>query len=206
MQVCPGRHPYDPGVDPLARDASRANGPAARLRGATIAASGRHVARVLGSCGLAGMLVLAGALAAAGASKNAELDRLHTDGVPVVVTIAGCTGLMGGSGSNPVGYSCKGSYRLAGHRYVERLPGTARGFPGERLSGVAVPEDPALVAPRALLEHEHPSARVYLLPGALLAGALLALASVGTRRRLARRDSGSGARPQLPLVTVRPHQ
>jgi len=200
------RRPYDAGVDPLARDARRAEQAAGRLRGATVDADGRRVAKVLASCGLAGMLAVAGALAAAGAGKNAQLERLRADGVRVVVTITACTGLMGGSGSNPVGSSCRGVYRLAGRRYVEPLPGTARGFPGQRLAAVTVRWDPALVVPRALLRREHPSARVYLLPAGVVGGALLALAVAGTRRRRARRVSGSGAGPQLPLVAVRPHQ
>ena len=47
-----------------------------------------------------------------GVHKNQQDNRLHNDGVPVAFTVSSCTGLVGGSGSNPVGYVCHGSYML----------------------------------------------------------------------------------------------
>jgi len=108
---------------------------------------------------------------------------LRQHGIPVTVTVTGCLGLLGGSGSNPVGYACRGSYVVDGHRYNEPIPGTALHDPGTRLDGVVAAGDPGLVSTVGLVAAEHPSGRVFVLPGVLvglLAGLLLVL---GVRRR-----------------------
>ena len=99
-----------------------------------------------------------------GVHQNQQDDRLHNQGVPVTFTVSGCLGLLGGSGSNAAGYSCRGSYTLDGHRYSERLPGNDLHPPGTSVAAIAVPGDPALVAPEAMVRTEHSSNGVFLVP------------------------------------------
>ena len=47
--------------------------------------------------------------------------------------------LMGGSGSNLVGYQCGGTFALDRHRYSEAIPGTSFHRPGAALRVVTVP-------------------------------------------------------------------
>jgi hypothetical protein len=158
--------------------------PAGSLRGAGV---GEVDVRRLGQAALAaaliGLAVLAVFLYAAGARKNSQIDQLRHRGVPVAITVTGCVGQLGGSGSNAAGYACRGAFTLGGHRYVEAIPGSSRYDPGATLRGVAVPGDPALVTTAAALAGEHASGRVYLLPSVLAAVALATAAVLLVRRR-----------------------
>ncbi len=134
---------------------------------------------------LVGVAVLAAVLWVAGAHRNAQIDRLHHEGVPVVITVTGCVGQLGGSGSNAAGYACRGAFTLGGHRHVEAIPGDRRYDPGATVRGVAVPGDPALVTTAAALAGERASARVDVLPVVLLVllVAVVALLLVRRHRR-----------------------
>jgi len=167
--------------------------PVTTLRGASVNVDTRRVTHlVAGAC----LMALAAAviiLFVAGAQKNAQITRLHKQGVPVEVTVSGCIGLMGGSGSNIAGYDCTGAFTLAGHTYRDAIPGSALYSPGTRIRAVAVPQDPALLSTPRALETQHSSGRVFILPAVLLA--LLGLFSAAL---VLKRGNVRGASPQIP--------
>ncbi|HEV8064166.1 MAG TPA: hypothetical protein VGP46_05010, partial [Acidimicrobiales bacterium] len=112
----------------------------------------------------------------------------------VEITVTGCQGLLGGSGSNAAGYACRGSYSLDGRHVDEPLPGSTLYSPGSLISGVAVPGDPSLVVPDRILVTEHASDEAFILPLGLSAGSLL-FAGIAIRRRR-RGRSGLANRPE----------
>jgi hypothetical protein len=150
---------------------------------------GRRTGRVLLYSALAAVAVTSLLLFVAGSQKNASITRLHQQAVPVEMTVGGCRGLLGGSGSNPVGYSCWGSFTLAGRTYRDGIPGDALLAPGSRLRMLTVPGDPSLVDTPAAVAAEHASDTVYVLPGVLLVVLLASVAVLALRRR------GGGAQP-----------
>jgi hypothetical protein len=159
----------------------------ASLRGATVQFDRRRAAQVvvgLIACTLAALIAV---FTVAGVHSNSQIDRLHDDGVPVTVTVSGCLGLLGGSGSNAAGYSCRGSYVLDGHHYTESLPGTSFHRPGSTIPSIAVPGDPALVSPDAVIATQHSSAGVFVLPLVLTAVLLSLIGIVVWRRGRGRR-------------------
>lgn len=171
---------------PVAADLS--NDRVGKLRGAGVQVDSRRLARL----GIAIVLVTLGALTVgftvAGVHKNQQTDELHAQGVPVTVTVTGCLGLLGGSGSNAAGYSCHGTYTLHGHHYSEPLPGSAFHGPGSTIASVAVPGDPALVSPASIVDAQHSSASVFILP-AVFGGVLVLLIAtlvVRSRRKITR--------------------
>jgi hypothetical protein len=197
--------------DPLAGDRAMATGPSsdlseargadapvaearvAPLRGAAVQIDGRRVVVVVVGIVLVALVILVVVFTAIGVHKNRQIDQLHDRGVAVTVTITSCQGLLGGSGSNGAGYSCRGTYELGGRRYNELLPGTALHAPGTTIPSVAVPGDPALISPKSIVDSEHSSNSVYILPGLLL---LVLVAIVGVlavrARKVPRRGSASG--------------
>jgi hypothetical protein len=163
--------------------------PVTTLRGARVDVDARRVTRLVAGACLMALAAAVIVLFVAGVQKNAQLTRLRNQGVPVEVTVSGCLGLMGGSGSNSAGYDCTGAFTLAGHRYHEAIPGSALYSPGTRIRAVAVPQDPALLAtPRALVT-QHASGRVFLLPAVLLALLGLSSATLVLKRGNLRRAS-----------------
>src|SRR6202044_1163709 len=101
-----------------------------QLRGAGVAVDGRRVGQVAIGLVLVTLLVLTIVFTVVGIHTNQQDDRLHNDGAPVTFTGSGCLGLLGGSGSNAAGYSCRGTYALDGKTYSERLPGDSFHRPG----------------------------------------------------------------------------
>jgi hypothetical protein len=162
--------------------ADDAEAPVGRLRGAGVDVDVRRVGRAVATLCLLGLAVLVVVLFVAGAKKNAEITSLQQRGVPVEVTVTHCLGLMGGSGSNLVGYQCSGTFVLDRHRYSESLPGNAFHPNGAVLQAVSVPSDPGLVATTSDLAKEHTSNGVFVLPAVLLVVLLLALGVVVRRR------------------------
>jgi MYXO-CTERM domain-containing protein len=168
-----------------------------QLRGAGVSVDGRRVAQVLIGVVLATLAVLTVVFAIVGIHTNQQDDRLHDDGVPVTFTVTGCLGLLGGSGSNAAGYSCRGTYALGQRHYSEQLPGDSFYRPGSTVHAIAVPGDPALVSPAAIVATEHSSASVFILP-AILLGVLVLLAAVLLLLRRRRRTDEPGEAPSDP--------
>ena len=154
----------------------------AALRGATVDVDMHRAGQVV-----AGLCVLALAttglvLLVAGVQKNAQITRLHQQGVAVEATVTRCIGLMGGSGSNAAGYECTATFTLNRHRYNDAIPGNTLFAPGTSLRAVVVPGDPALLSTPRALATEHSSWRVFILPAALLVLLVLFLGAWAIRR------------------------
>ena len=95
------------------------------LRGAGVDVDVRRVAQVVIGVSPGGAGVIGVGLFVAGAQKNAQVNSLHQQGVPVEATVSGCIGLMGGSG--PIGrLRLPGSFTLGGHHYDEPFRVTFR--------------------------------------------------------------------------------
>jgi hypothetical protein len=150
----------------------------------------RLAGRVAIALVLVTLLVVAIVLFIAGSDKNAQISSLRQRGVPVTVTVTGCTGLLGGSGSNFAGYACRGSYTLNGRQFNESIPGDTLLATGRHIDGVAVPGDPGLLSTPSLVASQRASARVFILP------AVLSLVFVGLAVLLfARRRTRSRSAP-----------
>lgn len=162
------------------------------LRGAGVGEIDRRRLRtVLGWVCAVGLSAAVAVLSVAGVRKNAQITSLRAHGVPALVTVSGCMGQLGGSGSNPVGYACRGAFTLGGRRYDDAIPGNADRPPGTTLHGVTLRSDPGLLSTPALVASERPSAQVFVLP-ALLCVLLVAL--TGTTLLVGRRP-GPVTRP-----------
>lgn len=163
-------------------------GPVSALRGAGAPVDVHTVAKVALGLVVTTLAVLVVVFVVVGVDKNRQINELRGQGVPVTFTVTSCQGLLGGSGSNGAGYACRGTYHLARHSYNEPLPGTAFFAPGATVHAIAVPSDPGLVSPVTIVESEHASSKVYVLPVVLFA-ALVLIVGVAVLRRRARRRS-----------------
>jgi hypothetical protein len=165
-----------------------------QLRGAGVSVDARRVRQVAIGIVLVTLAVLAIAFTIVGIHTNQQDDRLHHDGVPVTFTVTGCLGLLGGSGSNAAGYSCRGTYTLDGKHYSGvQLPGDSLHRPGSTVAALAVPGDPALVSPASIVATEHSSAGAFVLPVVLAVILVLLVALLLLRRR--RQANGSATAP-----------
>jgi len=156
--------------------------PITTLRGAGVEIDARRVGRVAAGVCLAALAVSVIALFVAGVHKNAQITGLRTHGLPVQVTVTGCMGLLGGSGSNAAGYTCRGTYTMGGVRYDEVIPGDTLRPPGTTLRGVTVPGDPSLLSTARIVDAEHASWSVFVLPAILLTLLVLVAGTLLLRR------------------------
>ena len=186
----------DPGpAGPVGRPEPGPDDRVSTLRGAGVDVDFRRVGRVIVVGCLAGLTVLVVILFVAAFHNNQQKTELRTQGVPVVVTVTGCQGLLGGSGSNAVGYTCRGSFTLDGRRYNEVLPGSTFHAPGAQIRALAVPSDPGLVAPVAAAEADQASDGVYVLPSVLLVVLVALVIGLLVIRRRRGRTGGPVDRP-----------
>jgi hypothetical protein len=178
----------DPESTTRSGEPAATNQPLSTLRGAGVSVDARHVGQVVIALGLVALAALVIVFTIAGVNNNSQINRLHHDGVPINVTVSGCAGLLGGSGSNVAGYSCKATFSFHGHHYSESLPGTAFHRPGASVRAVVVPSDPALISPVSVERTQHASASVFVLPAVLLVVLvlLIGLILLVRRRRAAR--------------------
>jgi hypothetical protein len=100
------------------------NEPITILRGASVDVNARQAGLAIAGIWLLAFVAIIGVLFVAGIQKNAQVNRLRQQGVPIEVTVSGCLGEMGGSGSNLAGYNCRATFFLAGHRYSDAIPGS----------------------------------------------------------------------------------
>jgi hypothetical protein len=161
--------------------------PVMALRGAGVEVNARHVGRVVVALCLVALAVLTVILFQAGVDKNAQITSLRQHGVAVEVTVSGCLGMMGGSGSNLVGYECRGTFTIDGHRYNDAIPGTALHAPRSTIRGITVPGDPALLSTPDAVATQHSSWKVFILPTILLVVLVLLIIAIVLRRRHIRR-------------------
>jgi hypothetical protein len=152
---------------------------------------------VVGAC-LVGLTVVAVVLLVSGIQKNAHVASLHDHGVPVSVTVSGCLGLLGGSGSNAAGYACKGTYTYDGHRYRQAIPGDTLLHAGTVIRGVIVPSDPRLLSTPAAVAAQHSSGRVYIAPAVLFGILVVASGALLLARRHRRVTTSTRGQPSDP--------
>lgn len=157
--------------------------PLTNLRAGGVDADPRRVGRIALGLLIVVLAVLVVVFLVAGLQKNARINQLRQHGVATTITVSGCTGLLGGSGSNAAGYACQGTFTVDGHRYSEAIPGDSFHRAGTTVRGVVVPSDPGLMSTAAVLATEHPSWRVFILPGILLVVLALLVSAVAVRRR-----------------------
>ncbi len=172
--------------------------PLTTLRGASVAVDARVVGGVVVATLLVGLAVASVVLFIVGAHRNAQITGLQQHGVPVEDTVIACTGLLGGSGSNPVGFRCWGSFSVDGRRYTEDIPGTVLRASGSKVQAIADPDDPGLVSTPSVLASEHATAGVFILPTVLLAVLVGTVGVLVLRRRSAGAQApaqGSGSAP-----------
>ena len=149
--------------------------PLTNLRGARVEVDPRRARRLIVGVLLVALVVVAVVLLVAGVKKNDQESSLRHHGVPVLVTVTGCTGLLGGSGSNAAGYACKGTYTFGGHHFDQSIPGTELLHPGQVVRGVIVSSDPALLSTPAAVAGQRTSDNVYIAPFILLLVFLIVL-------------------------------
>jgi hypothetical protein len=173
------------------REVSEENGRVGTLRGATVSFNPRRLVQVAVGLVLAALAVTAIVLTVAGFHSNDQINRLQTQGQPVTVTVTGCLGLLGGSGSNGAGYACNATYQVDGHVYHEPLPGSTFYRPGAKVAAIAVAGDPALVSPVAIVNSQQASNGVFVAPIVLGVSLFALIALLVLRNRPRRRPTAT---------------
>jgi hypothetical protein len=168
------------------------DGPLGNLRGAQVAVDPRRARRLVVGLSLVALAVVAVVLLVAGVNKNDQASSLHDHGIPVSVTVTGCTGLLGGSGSNAAGYACKGTYTFEGRHYARSIPGTGLWHPGAVIDGVISSGDPGLLSTPSAVAGQTASDSVFIAPAILFVVFLVVLALVLLSYRRSR-AGGTGA-------------
>jgi hypothetical protein len=157
-------------------------GPVTAHRGGTVDVDRRRAGQVVIGVCLVALTVTGVVLLIAGMNNNSQINSLRHHGVPVTVSVTTCMGLMGGTGANPAGYACDGTYSLDGTVYRQAIPGLAFHRPGSTLQGVAVPGDPKLLSTPGLIARQHASWTPFIIPGLLLLVVVAVLVAVYLRR------------------------
>jgi hypothetical protein len=156
---------------------------ATSLRGAQAQPIGHTFWRVVGTLVMVVFASIVTVSFISAANDNARIGRLKSHGVSVQVSVTGCVGNIGGSGSNAAGYTCRGSYRVDGVRYVEVIGSKSTlSDPGSIVRGVADPQRPNTVELASAVASSSASSSAFLVPG-LLTLLWVALAVVWLRRR-----------------------
>lgn len=156
--------------------------------GAGAAIDLRRVLQVILAISIAGLLAAVVVTTVSAASQNSRRDQLQHHGVPVTVTITGCTGYGSGIAQAVNYYQCTGSYTLDGRSYTEVIGGLRSRVPnGQELSAVALRGDPASVRTTASVAKAGSRFAPYITPIGL--GAVAVVLGVGLaysfRRRVA---------------------
>jgi hypothetical protein len=145
------------------------------LRGAEPQPIGRTVWLVAGTLLLLVLALIVTVSFISAANDNGRIERLQSHGVLVEVTVTGCVGNIGGSGSNAAGYTCRGEYRVNGVRYREVIGSkSSLSTAGSTVRAVADPSRPSTIELASAVTRLSASLTVYVVPS-LLALLLVAL-------------------------------
>jgi hypothetical protein len=108
--------------------------------------TGRLV-RLLVASGAAVLIALTIGTVVSTANQNSRADKFRNQGVPVDVTVTGCTGISSGIAQAIQYYQCRGTYTVDGQHYNEVIGGVRSQLPeGQTLHAITAQEDPALVS------------------------------------------------------------
>ena len=164
-------------IQPGAEDDSYVRGAAGSVR-----LDGRRVSGYLLLFSELILVVLTVVFTIIAAHHNSRATSLKQKGVPVEVTVTGCVALASGTGITQAGFTCRGSYTLAGKSYTEIIGGSAVQLgAGQKVAAVAVRDDPTVIYTASSVQTMHSTWTVYITPAVLL------VVLVGTellRRRL----------------------
>lgn len=167
------------------------------LRGAAPGTIGRTFWLLAATVGLAVFAVVLVVNFLSVASDNSRIDRMKSHGISVNVTVTGCIGNIGGSGSNVSGYTCRGDYSLGGITYHEVIGSLSTlAASGTTVQGTVDPTRHSTVELSSAVKSSKVSSSGYVAPGLLsivLVG--LALALVRVTRTNRRSTSNSKATP-----------
>lgn len=140
------------------------------IRGAGgVRVDGRRVGGYILGFGVLILAVLTVVFTGIAVHHNSRATSLKQKGVPVQVTVTGCVGLASGTGITGTGFTCRGSYTLAGRHYNEQIGGTASLFTvGQQISGVTVRDEPTVLYTAGSAQTMHSTWTVYVTPAVLL--------------------------------------
>ncbi len=148
----------------------------------------RRVLQAVLAVSIAGLLAAAVVTTVSASSQNSRNDQLRHHGVPVTVTVTGCTGYGSGIAQAVNYYQCTGTYALDGRSYTEVIGGLRAQVPaGERLAAVVVRGDPASITTASSVAKPGSRFAPYITPIAL--GAVVVLLVVGLVSSFRRRTA-----------------
>jgi len=114
--------------------------------GGGVQVSAGRVVRFLAGAAAVVLIALAIATAVSAANQNSRAAKLRNNGIPVEVTITGCTGISSGIAQAVQYYQCRGTFTLDGQQYSEVIGGVRASLPpGQTVPAVTTRTDPALV-------------------------------------------------------------
>ena len=135
---------------------------------------------------IAGLLAAVVVTTVSAGSQNSRADSLRHHGVPVIVTVTGCTGYGSGIAQAVNYYQCTGTFELGGRQYREVIGGQrAQVATGQKLAAVAVPGAPATVTTAASVAKPGSRFAPYITP--IVLGAVAVLLAIGLVFLLLRR-------------------
>jgi len=153
-----------------------------RLRGPSVARQPRLAGSAL-RWALLGVWVVSLAIeTTANEQNNARLTRLQQHGIATHITIRSCIGNLGGSGSTGAGFTCSGSFQVAGIHKVATVNGLSTfESPGATVIGVIDPSNLDYVATTSSVAASHTTAPPVAVTSAL--GLLIAASGFDILRR-----------------------
>ena len=162
------------------------------LRGPEVSFNKQRVVAAVVILSLVSLALLAVVLTVGVIRNDAQQTRLRHGGIPVTVTVVGCLGQLGGSGTNAAGYTCTGSYSVDGARYEVPIGGVTTFYPeGHTLDGVVDPNEHSTVYTASSVSTMHASWTEWIAPVLLFVAFLVVVALVLVRSRRARRATAT---------------
>jgi uncharacterized membrane protein len=112
-----------------------------------------RVLRIFAGVCLGLLAAVAVALIVGAVHENSRRHELQHHGVTVQVTVTSCVGTATGTGITVNGFTCRGSFVLNGHTYVDVIRGSSQLLArGSVLTGVADPRSPSVLSTAVALK------------------------------------------------------